>query len=77
MTLQELSHQYRADADVFAARIRQLEQRKAQTQDEDERWQLHRRINELRPLLRQSRALAELTGHYYDRGYRKHAQYQL
>lgn len=77
MTLLEMSRQYTADAEVFAQRIRQLQQQADAEPDPEKRQRLHRRIIELMPLLRQSRALAQLTEHYYERGYGKHAQYQL
>ena len=35
------------------------------------------RIAALDPPLREARILAELTAHYYDRSYRKHAKYTL
>ncbi len=77
MTLLEMSAQYTADADAFASRIYLLRRQAAQTDDPEELWQLQQRIAELTPLLRQSRALAQVTKHYYDRGYTKHAQYHL
>lgn len=77
MTLQEMSHQYRDDARVFAARIRLLEQQKTREPDAEAQRRLQRRIVELQPLLRQSRALAEVTGRYYDRRYHGHALYRL
>lgn len=77
MTLLEMSRQYTADAEVFAQRIRQLQRQADAEPDPEKRQRLHRRIIELMPLLRQSRALAQLAEHYYERGYGKHAQYQL
>ena len=77
MTLLEISTQYKADADTFAQRIKGLQQQAETTNDPEERWQLQQRIAELIPLLRQSRALAQITEHYYDRGYTKHASYRL
>ena len=77
MTLLEMSAQYTADANAFARRINLLRRQADATNDPEERWQLQRRIADLTPLLRQSRALAQITEHYYDRGYPKHAQYQL
>lgn len=67
MTLMEMSRQYAADAAVFSRRIRYLQQRAAAERDEEQRRQLLLRIAELRPLLRQSRAMAYVTAHYYDR----------
>ena len=77
MTLLEMSVQYKADADTFARRIKDLQQQAQKTDDPEVRWQLQQRIAALTPLLRQSRALAQITEHYYDRGYTKHAQYHL
>lgn len=77
MTLWEISHQYAADAAAFSQRIRQLKQQMAAEPDPAQRQLLRQRIGALRPLLRQSLALARLTEHYYDRGYRKHEDYQL
>ncbi|MBE6918339.1 MAG: hypothetical protein E7469_01470 [Ruminococcaceae bacterium] len=77
MTLLEMSRQYHDDALVFAARIHTLQHQEATERDPRRRQKLHRRIVELTPLLRQSRALEQVTEHYYDRGARKHAYYQL
>ena len=77
MKLQDLSHQYRNDAEAFAGRIRHLERRLQHETDIVAARQLQRRITELRPLLRQSRAMAQLTEHYYDRGYTKHVSYRI
>ena len=77
MTLLEMSVQYKADADTFARRIKDLQQQAQKTDDPEVRWQLQQRIAALTPLLRQSRTLAQITEHYYDRGYTKHAQYHL
>ena len=77
MTLLEMSVQYKTDADTFARRIKDLQQQALKTDDPEVRWQLQQRIAALTPLLRQSRALAQITEHYYDRGYTKHAQYHL
>ena len=77
MTLLEMSVQYKTDADTFARRIKDLRQQALKTDDPEVRWQLQQRIAALTPLLRQSRALAQITEHYYDRGYTKHAQYHL
>ena len=67
MTLLEMSRQYAADAAVFERRIRYLQQRALETRDDEQRRQLLLRIAELRPLLHQSRTLAYVTAHYYDR----------
>ena len=77
MTLQELSDQYSADAQRFAGRIRRLEEELGQATDPAQACRLRQRIAELRPMLRQSRSLAQLTRHYYDRGYRRNDTYRI
>ena len=77
MTLRELSPAYRASAELLAQRIRELQRSARATDDPVEKWHLRRRIAELRPMLRQSRSLAQLTRHYYDRGYRRNDTYRI
>ena len=76
MTLLELSREYEA-AIPLRNRLRQLRRELAQTQDPEEIWHLKRRIAELTPLLTQMNELAELTGHYYERGYYRGTKYTL
>ena len=77
MTLLEMSRQYEDDARVFAGRIAQLQRLADAETDPEAHRQLHRRMVELAPLLRQSRVLAQITAHYYDKEDHKHAQYRL
>lgn len=77
MTLLEMSRQYDADAEVFAQRIRQLQRQADAESDPETRMQLERRILELRPLLRQSRVLAHITAHYYDKEGHQNEQYHI
>lgn len=77
MTLQELSAEYRAHAQALAQRIGQLEERLAQTEDESERSRLQGRIRMLAVMHREARELAVLTERYYDRGYRRSADYTI
>lgn len=77
MTLQELSREYEAAARPLCLRLRQLRQALQQTEDPEERWRLQRRIGELTPILTQMNELAELTAHYYERGYRRNEKYTL
>ena len=77
MSLQELSREYEASAALLRARLRQLRQEMAQTQDSEEIWHLKRRIAELTPMLTQMNELAELTAHYYERGYYRSEKYTL
>ena len=75
--LQQLSLQYEQEARVLRQRMEQLRLRSGQTKDPEEARRLLRRVRDLEPLQRQSRQLAELTGRYYERGYRRNAQYTL
>jgi len=43
----------------------------------DEAWHIKRRIAELTPMLTQMNELAELTAHYYDKGYYRSEKYTL
>ena len=57
------------------ARLRLLRQTLARTEDPEEIWHLKRRIAELTPMLTQMNELAELTAHYYERGYYRNEKY--
>ena len=77
MTLAELSPMYEAAAVRLRLRLRQLRLMLAQTQDPEEIFHIKRRIQELTPMLTQMNELAELTAHYYDRGYWRSEKYTL
>ena len=77
MSLQQLSPAYRQAADLLRDRIRLLRQQLRQETDPDRIWQLKLRINALRPMLVEMNELAELTEHYYDRGYFRSEKYTL
>ena len=77
MTLQELSVCYEAAAVPLRARLKELRSMLAQAQDPEEIWHIKRRIGELTPMLTQMNELAELTAHYYDRGYYRSEKYTL
>lgn len=77
MTLAELSKDYEAAADLLRVRLRQLRVMLAQTEDAQERFRIKRRIQDLTPILTQMRELAELTAHYYERGYYRSDKYTL
>ena len=49
----------------------------AATDDPEEIWRCKRRIAELTPMLTQMNELAELTAHYYDRGYYRNEKYTV
>ena len=77
MTLQELSICYEAAAVPLRLRLRELRISLQASQDPEEIWHLKRRIAELTPMLTQMNELAELTAHYYDRGYYRNEKYTL
>ena len=77
MTLQELSLCYEAAAVPLRARLRELRRAVADADDPEEIWHLKRRIAELTPMLTQMNELAELTAHYYDRGYYRSEKYTV
>ena len=77
MTLKELSREYHRSAELLALRIAQLQRAYRESRDPEERWHLRRRVQELKPMLTQTRELAELTEHYYDRGFWRNEKYTL
>ena len=77
MTLAELSLCYEAAAVPLRLRLRELRIAVRETEDPEEIWHLKRRIAELTPMLTQMNELAELTAHYYDRGYYRSGKYTV
>lgn len=77
MTLQELSAGYAAAAELLRTRLALLRKRLRSERDPEERFRLQRRIAALEPMLTEMNALAELTAHYYDRGYYRNEAYTL
>lgn len=77
MTMEQLSAAYRQAAEAIAARIRELNEVIKASEDPEEIDRLRRRIAELRPLQREARELADLTAHYYERGYHRNGKYTL
>ncbi len=77
MTLPELSLCYEEAAVPLRARLRELRQALAAETDPDRIWHLKRRIAELTPMLTQMNELADLTAHYYDRGYYRSEKYTV
>ena len=77
MTLKELSVCYEEAAVPLRRKLRQLRQMLKEAQDPEEIWSIKRRIAELTPMLTQMNELAELTAHYYDRGYYRSEKYTL
>ena len=77
MSLTELSRSYEYAASLLRARMRQLRQALAEAEDPEEIFHLKRRIGELTPMLTEMNELAELTAHYYERGYWRNGKYTL
>lgn len=77
MTLYQMSFVYREDALRFRMRITALREQVKAAPTRDERERFKRRILELQQLQRQSHELAELTRHYYERGYWRSEKYTL
>ncbi len=77
MTLQELSQCYEEAAVPLRNRLRELRQMLKNARDPEDIWQIKRRIAELTPMLTQMNELAELTAHYYDRGYYRSEKYTV
>ena len=77
MTLVELSVCYEEAAAPLRRRLRELRMLLAATDDPEEIWRYKRRIAELTPMLTQMNELAELTAHYYDRGYYRNEKYTV
>ncbi len=77
MTLEEMSLSYEAAARPLRDRLRELRTTLASETDEEAAWHLRRRIAELTPILTQMNELADLTAHYYERGYLRNQKYTL
>ena len=77
MTLMELSAGYSHSAALLRCRLRQLRLELSQATDPEAVWHLKRRIAELTPMLTEMNELAELTAHYYERGYWRSEKYTL
>ncbi len=77
MTLAEMSRDYEASAALLRTRLKYLRHLVTIARNQEEVWHLKRRIAELTPMLTQMNELAELTAHYYERGYYRSAKYTL
>ena len=77
MTLSELSQCYEEAAVPLRSRLRELRCMLQAAQDPEEIWHIKRRIAELTPMLTQMNELADLTAHYYERGYWRSEKYTL
>lgn len=77
MTLLELSVSYQDSEDLIRGRMKELRNMIKTEPDTEKARALRYRITELAPLLREMRELAQLTAHYYDRGYFRNVHYTL
>lgn len=77
MTLREISADYRASAQTLRLHLRMLRRQARQTADKEELWRLKQRIARYTEMLGQMNELAELTEHYYERGYHRNAKYRV
>lgn len=75
MNLTELSPRYEESARLLRQRISILRRLLRESDDPEEKWRLKRRIADLTPMLTQMNELADLTAHYYDRGYWRNEKY--
>lgn len=77
MTLKQMSPQYQAAAQPLRQRLKYLRRALKTASDPEERWHIRREIAELTPILTQLNELADLTQHYYERGYWRDKKYTL
>ena len=77
MSLEELSAEYEASAFLLRCRLNALRTELKYCPDPEKAWRLQRRIAELAPILTQMNELADLTAHYYDRGYWRSKKYTV
>ena len=75
MTLKELSAGYRDSAENVRAQLSRLRLLREEAADPEERWRIAYQISRLTPVLTELNELAELTEHYYDRGYYRDQKY--
>ena len=75
MTLKEVSVGYRDAAEKVRKQLYRLRRMRRDTTDPGERWRIDYQISHLTPVLTELNELAELTEHYYDRGYYRDQKY--
>ena len=76
MTLRELSAGYREAAQPIRVRLHQIRQQE-KTAEPEELFRLRRRRQALAEALAELNDLAELTAHYYERGFYRDEAYRL
>lgn len=75
MTLEELSQAYRDAASPLRARLKELRIELVLETDPEKSFCIKRRIAQMTPILTQLNEMAELTAHYYERGYWRNEKY--
>ena len=75
MTLEELSETYREAAKPLRERLKQLRMELVTETNPQIALSLKTRIAQMTPILTQLNELAELTEHYYERGYWRNEKY--
>lgn len=76
MTLMELSGEYRKELPPMRRRIQSLKKEK-ETCLPEELWEIEYRLSRLSAIYRQTRELADLLEHYYERGFHRNGKYTL
>ncbi len=77
MTLMELAREYRAEENALRERIAALEGALRATEDAQQQKSLESRLHILHIMRRETRDVAVLMEHYYERGYRRNGRYIL
>jgi len=77
MKLCELCVGYLETAELLKQRLRKLRRQKAVCPDPEKRIMLQTQINSLSAIYAQCKDLAELTAHYYERGFYRNGKYTL
>ena len=77
MRLAELSEGYLAAALILRVQLRNLRAKLKQAETPQSRAALRHQIASLAQILTQCYELADLTAHYYERGYHRNEKYTL
>ncbi len=77
MTLRQISQEYRLAQAPIRERLRLLRQQEKTEKDPQKLFWIRRRKQMLSTMLQELRDLAELTEHYYERGYYRNEKYRL
>lgn len=77
MTLQELSMEYAAQAELLHDRLALLRRQEVNAATEYDRIRIHDRVRILSAMWRDTRDIAALTAHYYERSHSRNANYIL